>query len=58
MELIGAIREEDVGAEIELLSTDQGSRKDVPLWLQKAGQTLVAMEEESGFDRFIIRKVR
>ncbi len=56
MELIAAIKEEDVGTEIELLSTDPGSRKDVPLWLEKAGQTLVTLTEESGFDRYIVRK--
>lgn len=58
MELIAAIREEEVGAEIELLSSDQGSRKDVPLWLEKARQQLVQIQEESGYDRFVIRKVR
>ncbi len=58
MELIAAIREEDVGTEIELLSSDEGSRKDVPLWLEKAGQRLLAMTSEGGFDRYVIQKVR
>ncbi len=58
MELIAAIREEDVGTELELLSSDEGSRKDVPLWLEKAGQTLVGMTSEGGVDHYLIRKVR
>ena len=58
MELIAAIREEEVGAELEVLSSDPGSRKDIPLWLVKAGQQLVAVQEESGFDRFLVRKTR
>ncbi len=58
MELIAAIKEEEVGAELELLSSDQGSRKDIPLWLEKAGQTLVSVQEESGFDRFLIKKTK
>ncbi len=58
MELIAAIKEEDVGAEIEVLSSDQGSRKDIPLWLEKAGQTLISVQEEAGFDRYLVKKTR
>lgn len=56
MELVRVIQEEDVGAEFELLSSDVGSRKDIPLWLDKAHHELLRTEEEPGFDRFIVRK--
>jgi tRNA 2-thiouridine synthesizing protein A len=56
MELVRVIKEEPVGAEFELLSNDEGSRKDVPLWLAKAGHQLIEIRAESGFDRFIVRK--
>ena len=56
MELVRVIKEEPVGTEFELLSSDEGSRKDVPLWLEKAGHQLVEVRPESGFDRFIVRK--
>ena len=36
MSLIGAIREGQVGDVIEVLSSDEGSRSDIPAWVQKA----------------------
>ncbi len=56
MELVRVIKEEPVGTEFELLSSDEGSRKDVPMWLEKAGHELVRVEPEQGFDRFVVRK--
>lgn len=58
MSLIGAIREGQVGDVIEVLSSDEGSRSDIPAWINKAGHELVEIVEEDGFARFIIRKVR
>ncbi len=57
MELVRVIKEEPVGTEFELLSSDEGSRRDVPMWLEKAKQQLVEVQNESGFDRYVIRKV-
>ena len=56
MELVRVIKEEEVGTEFELLSSDEGSRKDVPLWLEKAGHQMLQIVNEPGFDRFVIRK--
>jgi tRNA 2-thiouridine synthesizing protein A len=56
MELVRVIKEEPVGTEFELLSSDEGSRKDVPMWLEKAGHQLVEFRPDSGFDRFVVRK--
>ena len=58
MSLIGAIREGHVGEIIEVLSTDEGSRTDIPAWLAKAGHELVEVVEEPGFARFVVRKAR
>ena len=58
MSLIGAIREGQVGDVIEVLSSDEGSRSDIPAWINKAGHELVEVVEEDGFVRFIVRKVR
>jgi tRNA 2-thiouridine synthesizing protein A len=58
MSLIGAIREGQVGDVIEVLSSDEGSRSDIPAWISKAGHELVEVVEEDGFARFVIRKVR
>jgi len=58
MELIRAIREARVGEVIEVLSSDSGSRRDIPKWCQKAGHELVGIVDEPGFARFIVRKAR
>jgi tRNA 2-thiouridine synthesizing protein A len=58
MSLIGAIREGQVGDVIEVLSSDAGSRTDIPAWLEKAGHELLEVVEEDGFTRFDIRKAR
>ena len=56
MELVRVIQEEPVGTEFELLSSDEGSRKDVPMWLEKAKHQLIEVRAESGYDRYVIRK--
>ena len=58
MSLIGAIREGTVGDVIEVYSTDQGSRTDIPAWVSKARHELVEIVDEEGFTRFVVRKVR
>ena len=58
MSLIGAIREGTVGDVIEVLSSDEGSKTDIPAWVQKARHELVDVILEDGFTRFVIRKVR
>lgn len=58
MELIRGIRQAAVGEEIEVWSSDQGSRRDIPFWVQKAGHELVGVFEEPGHARFLVRKVR
>ena len=58
MSLIGAIREGEVGDVIEVLSSDEGSKTDIPAWVHKAGHELVEVVEEDGFARFVVRKAR
>jgi len=58
MELIRGIRQAKVGETVEVWSSDQGSRKDIPFWVQKAGHELVALFDEPGYTRFLVRKVR
>jgi TusA-related sulfurtransferase len=58
MSLIGAIREGTVGDVIEVLSSDEGSKTDIPAWVQKARHELVDVVEDDGFARFVIRKAR
>jgi tRNA 2-thiouridine synthesizing protein A len=56
MELIKAMKSENVGAVIELLSTEKGTSVDVPAWLKKVGHELIAMEVRGNYWSIIARK--
>ena len=58
MSLIGAIREGTVGDTIEVLSSDEGSKTDIPAWVAKAGHELVEVLDDDGFTLFVVRKAR
>jgi tRNA 2-thiouridine synthesizing protein A len=58
MELIRAIRESQVGDVIAVLSSDKGSKIDIPKWVEKAGHRLVALENLDGHDRIVVQKAR
>jgi tRNA 2-thiouridine synthesizing protein A len=58
MALIGAIRTGQVGDVYEVLSSDEGSKTDIPAWVDKAQHELLEVVPEDGFARFVIRKVR
>jgi len=58
MELIRGLREAEVGDVLAVYSTDNGSRTDIPKWVEKAGHTLVGVFTRDGFDEIIVEKVR
>jgi tRNA 2-thiouridine synthesizing protein A len=58
MSLIGAIREGTVGDVFEILSSDDGSKTDIPAWVAKAKHELIDVVPEDGYARFIVRKAR
>ncbi len=58
MELIKAIREENVGSVIEVWSSDEGSARDIPEWVKKAGHELVGVFKESDYWRIVVKKKR
>ena len=58
MELIGSIREAQVGDVLALYSSDKGSRTDIPKWIEKAGHRLLSLETRDGFDEIVVEKVR
>lgn len=58
MNLIGAIRQGQIGQVFEVLSSDAGSRTDIPAWVAKAKQEMVEVREDGGFAHFVVRKVR
>jgi TusA-related sulfurtransferase len=58
MALIGAIRQGQVGDVIEVLSSDEGSKSDIPAWVAKASHELIEVSPEDGYARFLVRKAR
>ena len=58
MSLIGAIREGAVGDTIEVISSDEGSKTDIPAWVAKAGHELVEVVDDDVFTHFVVRKAR
>jgi tRNA 2-thiouridine synthesizing protein A len=58
MELIRGIRESAVGDVLAVRSTDNGSRIDIPKWIEKAGHALVAVDRLDGYDEIVVEKRR
>lgn len=56
MELIRGIKTLPVGGVLAVLSSDPGSAKDIPAWVQKAGHEFIGAFPETGYTRFIVRK--
>ena len=58
MSLIGEIRQGAVGDVFEVLSSDEGSKTDIPAWVTKAKHELVEVVPDDGYVRFMVRKAR
>jgi tRNA 2-thiouridine synthesizing protein A len=58
MELIRAIRESEVGTVLSVLSSDKGSKIDIPKWVEKAGHRLVSVDSRDGYDEIVVEKLR
>lgn len=56
MELIAAMKSAQIGDELEVLSTDQGSAKDIPEWIRKVGHDYIESKEEAGVWHVLVRK--
>lgn len=56
MELIRAVKTAPVGAVVEVLSSDPGSSKDIPVWIAKARHEYLGAFPEEGYTRFVLRK--
>jgi len=58
MELIRAIKSAQVGETVAVYTTDAGSKRDIPLWCQKAGQQFVEVLERDGFEEILVQKIK
>jgi len=53
-----AIKAMQPGEVLELISTDIGSRMDIPAWCDRTGHELLHTEEEGKTLRYYVRKAR
>ena len=51
-----AIGQIDKGQVMEVLSADEGTRRDIPKWCNKKGFEYLGTIEDSGFFKIILRK--
>lgn len=58
MELIRGMKEAEVGDVLAVLSTDKGSKTDIPKWVGKAGHTLIGVFARDGYDEIVVEKTR
>jgi tRNA 2-thiouridine synthesizing protein A len=58
MELIRGIKEAEVGDVLAVLTSDKGSKVDIPKWVEKAGHTLIGVFAHDGYDEIVVEKVR
>lgn len=56
LELICGVKSLPVGSVIAVRSSDPGSNKDIPLWIQKAHHDYIGAFPESDYTRFVVRK--
>lgn len=58
MEMIRAIKEGNTGDIIAVLSTESGSKADIPAWAEKAGQEYVGAFDEDGVTKIVVKKIK
>jgi tRNA 2-thiouridine synthesizing protein A len=58
MELIRGVKMAQLGEVIAVISGDEGSKKDIPAWVAKAGQEFLGTEPAEGATRFVVRKIK
>jgi len=52
------IKSMKVGEVLEVVSTDEGIKEDMPAWCRQTGQEYLANEEEDGIFKVYIRKIK
>jgi TusA-related sulfurtransferase len=56
MDLIGKMKKADVGTVIELQTSDNSSKTDVPEWVDKAGHELLDVVDHDDYSSLYIEK--
>lgn len=58
MELIANMKQIEVGDELEVLSTDEGSAADIPEWINKVGHEMMDSFQEDGVWHIVVKKTK
>lgn len=58
MELIANMKQAEVGDELVVLSTDEGSANDIPEWINKVGHEVIESSEEDGVWSIVVKKTK
>ncbi|MHA2299110.1 MAG: sulfurtransferase TusA family protein [Candidatus Hodarchaeales archaeon] len=54
-----AIKKIKINQVLEILTTDPGSKNDIPAWAQVTGQELISTEDRSPTEfRFLVRRLK
>ena len=48
----------NIGDEIEVLSSDKGSAKDIPEWVNKVHHEMVGITQQDGYWSIVVRKAK
>ena len=57
LELIRGVKSVPIGGVVAVLSSDPGSNKDIPLWIDKAKHEYLGAFPASDHTRFMVRKL-
>jgi tRNA 2-thiouridine synthesizing protein A len=52
------IKEMKVGEVLEVISTDEGIKQDMPAWCKMSGQEYLGLEEKDGVYHVYVKKVK
>jgi len=58
MELIANMKQAEVGDELVVLSTDEGSANDIPEWINKVGHEVIESSEDAGVWSIVVKKTK
>lgn len=47
-----------VGGILETMSSDEGSKADIPVWAKATGQEFLGVINEPGYDRIFVRRLK
>jgi TusA-related sulfurtransferase len=54
-----AIKKIKIGQVLEIITTDPGSKRDIPIWAKATKQELVSFEEKGPEDfRFLVKRLK